>query len=822
MALKSVAKGRIVINDLTDSRQLVAYLSSTNRRQVIYNPDTNEYLPDYATVNNVLSPELYLSGSTLNKIEDAVSVTWSVQTNSMGAFTPVVANQYYAFGAKHALVIKDNILKDNLSMLYKVDIVYHDIPLNKDILIQTDIEIVKLTNGSSKTASTTIMVLSNDSHTIPTNSLGAGANFTGAETEVQVYTGTQDVTADWVVTATPSTGVTGAIRNLGTVTLGSNLYNQATAKNIYMYYGAETPSNEEDWTSDYIEIALNTDYQYKQLYTNEMGYVATPYTCFTYFDKDKNYLYQEVKEEAGLPIGTSKEYTYTVKSSVAGVKYVKTNGNLMFDGAFFAKFFSAGTPDTRVIYDVTGMTVDVGYVDFKATKESNTLTKRFTLTKSKSGYTPVKGVDYFDGAQGKSSYLWIRYSQSSNGASMTTNPTGATYIGTTTTDTATPPTLPSAFQWVKFVGEQGIGVPGADGESSYLHQKYSNDGGTTFTANNGETFGDYLGTLIDNVLADSLVPSAYKWGKITGDDATAYKLLISPKVIKKDKLGVLDATSFTATGKSQTGTGAFTNYAGRFTIEEDKGSGLVLKYTSVGNEVSKAYAISADTKSIRVRLYLAGGTSTILDEETLTVVTDGATGVDAVLLTVSTPDGDVIKNSLGNLRATAELYEGIKTVTATAYQWYARNPAGTGDTDSGVGWDKLTTGTAGGTTGFTTKTLTITPSAIAGSATFMVIVTYAGVKLRREVTVQDITDTYTFATIGNGNFKNGQGSNIFTQKVYQNGVEVDVAGTKFQYQWNIYNNDGTMNTSFVKVGKTITLLATEYVGKGYLYCRVSG
>ena len=688
MALKSVAKGRIVINDLTDSRQLVAYLSSTNRRQVIYNPDTNEYLPDYATVNNVLSPELYLSGSTLNKIEDAVSVTWSVQTNSMGAFAPVVANQYYAFGAKHALVIKDNILKDNLSMLYKVDIVYHDIPLNKDILIQTDIEIVKLTNGSSGADSASIMVLSNDSHTIPTNSLGTGANFTGAETEVQIYKGTEDISSTWVFSAVASTGVTGAFTNR--------------------------------------------------------------------------------------------------------------------------------------VYKVTGMTTDQGYVDLKATKGQEALTKRFTLTKSKSGYTPVKGVDYFDGAQGESSYLWIRYSQSANGASMTTNPTGATYIGTTTTNTTTPPTSPSAYQWVKFVGEQGIGVPGEDGESSYLHQKYSNDGGATFTANNGETFGDYLGTLIDNILADSLVPSDYKWGKITGDDATAYKLLISPKVIKKDKLGVLDATSFTATGKSQTGTGAFTNYAGRFTIEEDKGSGLVLKYTSVGNELSKAYAISADTKSIRVRLYLAGGTNTLLDEETLTVVTDGATGVDAVLLTVSTPDGDVIRNSLGNLRATAELYQGIKTVTATAYQWYARNPAGAGDADSGVGWNKLTTGTAGGTTGFTTKTLTITPSAIAGSATFMVIVTYAGVKLRREVTVQDITDTYTFATIGNGNFKNGQGSNIFTQKVYQDGVEVDVAGTKFQYQWNLYNNDGTMNTTFVKVGKTITLLATDYVGKGFLYCTVSG
>ena len=36
-------------------------------------------------------------------------------------------------------------------------------------------------------------------------------------------------------------------------------------------------------------------------------------------------------------------------------------------------------------------------------------------------------------------------------------------------------------------GEQGIpGTNGEDGKTSYLHIKYSNDGGVTFTGNNGE------------------------------------------------------------------------------------------------------------------------------------------------------------------------------------------------------------------------------------------------------------------------------------------------------------------------------------------------
>ena len=56
-----------------------------------------------------------------------------------------------------------------------------------------------------------------------------------------------------------------------------------------------------------------------------------------------------------------------------------------------------------------------------------------------------------------------------------------------------------------------------DGRTSYLHIKYSDDGGQTFTANNGETVGDYIGECTDfNKIAPNL-PSAYKWSKIKGE-----------------------------------------------------------------------------------------------------------------------------------------------------------------------------------------------------------------------------------------------------------------------------------------------------------------
>lgn len=61
------------------------------------------------------------------------------------------------------------------------------------------------------------------------------------------------------------------------------------------------------------------------------------------------------------------------------------------------------------------------------------------------------------------------------------------------------------------------GTPGADGKTPYLHLKYSDDGGKTFTAGSGETPGAYIGTYTDFTEADSTSVSDYTWAKIKGD-----------------------------------------------------------------------------------------------------------------------------------------------------------------------------------------------------------------------------------------------------------------------------------------------------------------
>lgn len=139
----------------------------------------------------------------------------------------------------------------------------------------------------------------------------------------------------------------------------------------------------------------------------------------------------------------------------------------------------------------------------------------------KDGHTPVKGADYFDGVDGQdgqSSYLWIRYSQNADGNPMTTEPLNAKYIGVATTQTPNAPNHYNSYTWSLVKGTDGVpGETGDDGKTSYLHIKYSNDGGKTFTGNNGEAVGDWIGTYVDFTQADSNDVNKYTWNKVKGE-----------------------------------------------------------------------------------------------------------------------------------------------------------------------------------------------------------------------------------------------------------------------------------------------------------------
>ena len=185
-----------------------------------------------------------------------------------------------------------------------------------------------------------------------------------------------------------------------------------------------------------------------------------------------------------------------------------------------------------------------------------------------------------------------------------------------------------------------------------------------------------------------------------GTSATAYWLISSASAIGKNTSNVFNPASITFSSKSQTGNSSVVNYSGRFIIAETTdGTNFTDKYTSTGNESSKTYTPSStNVKAIRVRMYKAGGTSVLLDEQLIPVVTDGkngATGAAAVTAVLSNDSHSIPCNTSG----TPSTYAGAVTTMSVFV----------GATDTSTSWTYTATPTnVTGTLSNNNRTYTVT------------------------------------------------------------------------------------------------------------------
>ena len=174
--------------------------------------------------------------------------------------------------------------------------------------------------------------------------------------------------------------------------------------------------------------------------------------------------------------------------------------------------------DGRSFFDMANASMKLGNaLDFN-TKGDGKLRLNGTLVQNEGGVSALIGIfrgawnvgyTYYEGDEvtyttpegALVTYRYI-YSQPSRGV----NPTNTTF-----------------WQPVSRGADGGQGIPGKNGSTSYLHIKYSNDAGITFTVPNGETVGDYIGQCTDFNKKDPDSPSAYKWSKTKGEQGTPGK-----------------------------------------------------------------------------------------------------------------------------------------------------------------------------------------------------------------------------------------------------------------------------------------------------------
>jgi len=205
---------------------------------------------------------------------------------------------------------------------------------------------------------------------------------------------------------------------------------------------------------------------------------------------------------------------------------------------------------------------------------------------------------------------------------------------------------------------------------------------------------------------------------------------------------------------------------------------------------------------------------THVEDITINRVSSGG-GVQTAI--AATPNGNVFKNgTIDSLIATCELWHGstIQT-TGLTFQWYMMDSSVTTDQGGGKGWRKLTN-TTNMYTGVTTTKITVYNKAVDSVQSFKCIITdSSGNAYQDFVTFNDYTDPIQVEVQSSAGdvFKNGVGSTVLTARLFQNGAEIDTAGTKYLYTWTMRDKDGaatdfdadTSSPVATKTGKTLTV-----------------
>ena len=140
------------------------------------------------------------------------------------------------------------------------------------------------------------------------------------------------------------------------------------------------------------------------------------------------------------------------------------------------------------------------------------------------GDTGPQGVPGPAGDDGKVYYTWIRYADDVNGAGISNDPTGKTFIGLAyNKETATESNTASDYTWSRFRGEDGTdGVPGPageDGKTTYTWIAYSDnaDGSDLYQIPTDST--KYIGIAVNKDTAtESSNPTDYTWSRFRGAD----------------------------------------------------------------------------------------------------------------------------------------------------------------------------------------------------------------------------------------------------------------------------------------------------------------
>lgn len=248
--------------------------------------------------------------------------------------------------------------------------------------------------------------------------------------------------------------------------------------------------------------------------TTETGYQKT------YIARDGNDGNDGIAGKDGVGI---KSTTITYASSTSGTTKPTSGWSSTIPSVSAGNFLW-----TKTVWTYTDNTSETGYSVAKMGETGAKGDKGETGPRGPKGEQGIAGATGATGAQGpkgadgKTSYIHIKYSPVPIPKDSQITDTPNAYIGVYTDYNPNDSNKASAYTWSKWQGEDGAqgvqGPKGTDGKTSYIHFAYANsaDGKTNFSTTyfSGAL---YVGTLTDYNSADSTTYSAYTWSRLKGD-----------------------------------------------------------------------------------------------------------------------------------------------------------------------------------------------------------------------------------------------------------------------------------------------------------------
>ena len=723
----------VSVRDYTDLGQIMLYTTSSQPTTVVYDPNNNTYLPNWATSNLIITPIIQYNGSSLALNASGLVVSYTKKEGS-SAESSLGAGETVSGGI---LTVSANKLADATGgiLTYICHVSYTDPEVGVPIDTQTSLTYTLISQATELksayiTGESTFLYDTNQ-NLVGSNTIVLTANLTNASVRQWQYR-----KSDGTYEAFPLTNnqtISGPTLNVAANEVGIWLNDRTAVIKL-----VTTDNN----VYDIHEIT--------KIYDGSAGNA----TLTAQLSNNTHYVPCDSSGTVTSWNGsTTQLYIYEGGQDVTSTWTVQTTLGTGLTGSYNS---------SNHVFTPSGLTEDTSYCDFTCTKQDfSSLTVRYTITKSRMGADGKDAVIYslepdvlainkkesnvFNPAS-VTFYAWtkvgdalnntayqgrIRIEESTDGVNYTVKSTSAanesskTWSPSSSNVTIIRGTLYEAGGTTNMIDQQSVvitndgatGSPGTDGVNgismglgNYQDVLPCKSDGTTSQAKNITIpFYAYSGIQRIPVTASiTTLPDGITISSNTPGDAT------------HDGTLVLAVANNSALGNAS-------RITGDITIT------LSCTYNTQIQSMNQTYTYTKNLQALN--------------------------GNDAVILQIYSEDGGIIRNSSGSTTLKLRLISGASEVTPTAVKWY-----------------KWASGDYGEITGQTGTSLVVSANMVDDLAFFKASVSYGSVSYGYHAfyTVDDLQDpymSYTFATVPE--FKNSQGFGAVYTRVYQNGIEID-------------------------------------------------